>query len=414
MRKFAFLLFCLILFVSCEEDINVYLKKQPGWLSGKVLPALADVSVELYQGELIQQTTTNASGIFTFRDVKPGIYRIIIKAESYGTTELTGIGVEDGEGQDLGDIELSRLPAPISSMSPRDGQEEVSCDPHNRTRIRFYFYKEMDFQSVENAFSITPEPENGFEFAYAYKTTTNINCYSMFTFDGKFSTNYIVKLDTTARTIDGVPLEFPLISHFRTEDFEVVDLHESERRYGKYPVYVRFNSSVNRNDIFNYLTIIPECEVNISSYSNTNHVIQPVLSWHPDTSMMITLSQGLPEIGGATLQKDYQLRFNTEPLAVIYHDPYDYQHFVRQTSTVFIKFNYLIDESSVTEALSIDPLTELILRTDDGDGSSSIYFTAVNGLQKATKYTVTVDMSLKHIYGSYLKEPYSFSFTTIE
>ena len=413
MRKFAFLFFCLILFVSCEEDINVYLKKQPGWLSGKVVPAVADASVELYLGELIQQTTTNASGIFTFRDVKPGIYRIFIQAENFGRTELTGIEVEDGEGQDLGDIELSRLPAPVSSMSPRDGQQEVSCDSHNRTRIRFYFYKEMDFQSVEEAFSVTPEPENGFETVHLHKLPGS-NDYSMFIFDGKFSTKYTVKLDSTARTIDGVPLEFPLISHFQTEDFEVLDLYQSKSRYGQSPIYVRFNSNVNRNDIFNHLTIIPECEMNISSYSATNHEIKPALSWHPDTLMTIILSQGLPESGGATLQKDYQLQFNTEPLAVIDHDPYDNQHFVRQTATISISYNYLIDESSVTEALSICPLTELNLRTNNGCGRSTIYITAVNGLQKATKYTVTVDTSLKHIYGTHLKEPYFFSFTTLE
>ena len=125
MRKTIFILLAVLSLLSCKDEINVITSKQPGKIVGTVLPKESIATIQLLQGEIIA-TTTTSNGIFKLSNGSPGNYRLIIKADNFGKQEIEDIKVEDGEGNDIGTIKLSKYPYPLISTSPFDGEKNIS------------------------------------------------------------------------------------------------------------------------------------------------------------------------------------------------------------------------------------------------------------------------------------------------
>ena len=158
--KLLFLLTLIVfILISCNDDINVTLEKEPGTLYGRVLPLNINSRADLYQGTLLKTANTDNDGYFTFSDLNPGGYLLKATADNYGTTE-SKVKIEDGEGYDMGTIELLNFPFPISDIQPYDGATDVA-NHFNRARIYIYMSKSVNTQDFENAFSISPAVERG-------------------------------------------------------------------------------------------------------------------------------------------------------------------------------------------------------------------------------------------------------------
>ncbi|MGC9363288.1 MAG: hypothetical protein ACP5FZ_01825 [Fidelibacterota bacterium] len=69
--KKCLILIAVLFLVSCQPEINVIISKEPGMISGVVVPADVEATVELYQGTLVAETVTDAGGVFVFTDVDP-------------------------------------------------------------------------------------------------------------------------------------------------------------------------------------------------------------------------------------------------------------------------------------------------------------------------------------------------------
>lgn len=401
MKILIFLAVFTVLFLSCHQDISVNFIKEPGLLTGKVVPLDIDAVVELYQGGLVKQTTVDAHGYFMFDHLTPGYYILRVQAENYGKYEKS-VHVYDGEGRDIGTIELSRLPYPLRTVTPYDGAIDVSI----RTQIRLDFSMKMDIASLMNAFDINPEVEN-LNFSSSYETRFIIKG------DFKLKTQYTLTINSTAQTQSGENMEFPYSSTFETEPFKITNFsYNTSPQSGFFPVYFYFNSEINVNDFLDYLTIEPHMEIYYNSSYNDRIYIYPTYCWMPDTTIIFRISREFKELGGAPLEGDNSFAVITPPLLVYSTIPNMNQHYVSLNTEIYIKMNNLIDESSISSAVSITPAVDYDVTTYVYTGSSTIRLYPHDSLISNTMYTITIDTTLKDFYGRKLKQPYFLHFKT--
>jgi Big-like domain-containing protein len=403
------LLFLLVMIVfilfSCNDDVNVTLEKEPGTLFGRVMPLNINAGLELYQGTLLKTANADNDGYFTLSNLDPGGYILKIKADNYGRVERH-ISISDGEGYDMGTIELINLPFPISDIQPYDGATDVSNN-FNSARIYVYTSKSVNVQAFKNAFSISPAVD---DLTIAASSGRSYSTY--FRIEGKFQFDqlYSFELDTTLVTQGGEQLEFPLTSTFTTEKFKVnsFDYYQSlDRAY--FSVRIRLNGEIDETAL-NHVTVEPDIPIDI--YLNRNYIeILPLLAWPCDTTVSITLQGALGDLSGSTLGADTTLNFNMSELEIIDTDPYNDQRFINTSQTISIIFNNVVDESTIENAISIVPPINYDLTTYLYSGQSRLYLYP-DSLQSNTEYTVTLDTTLHGYYMGHLNEEYTFKFYT--
>lgn len=404
MRKTIFVLLAVLSFLSCKDEISVITSKQPGKIVGTVLPKESIATIQLFQGEIIA-TTTTSNGVFKLSNLAPGNYRLIIKADNFGKQEIENIKVEDGEGNDIGTIKLSKYPYPLISTSPFDGEKNISVPTSS---IRFDFSEEISPASLENSFQIEPNVEiNDFhsssrKYFYIYATLD-------------FNTEYKVTIDTNVITEYGEHLEFPVTFTFHTINF-MLDRVD-------YPYF--YNSSNDRIDLsFNgvvsetfkeHIFVEPSIPFEIVKQASKSTWISilPSFGWKADTTFSIILKQSLEEVNGATLEKDTSIVFTTPKLKITATSPKENQYYIDTNVVISIQTNYILDEGTIKNAISISPNVNYTTLPYRSSGQTNIRLYP-DVLTPATKYTVTVDKSLTDYYGVPLNDNYSFSFTTRE
>ncbi len=402
MKKLALLILILLSFLSCKDEINVITSKQPGKIIGTVLPRESNATIKLIQGEVISETVTK-NGVFKFEDVPPGIYRLSIKAKNFGKQKIEKIKVEDGEGNDIGVIQLSKYPYPLISTTPFDGAINVSAPSG---LLRFAFSEGIDPSTLEQGFSI--EPKVIIDRIY-FSGKRNFSYYTTF----NFGTEYKITLDTTVITEYGEHLEFPVAFTFTTLDFGLQDVRYPQfSRYSNYPLDLLFNGEL-LNNLENLVTVEPDVSVEVLQYGNSGIRVTPTIGWMADTTINITVSKLLEEINGATLESDTTISFTTPRLKIVETIPSKNQYYVERNSTISVEANYILDESSIKDAISISPNVDFQITTRLRYGRTSFYLYP-SQLSANTKYTITIAKSLTDFYGVPLREDYIFSFTTKE
>lgn len=192
-----------------------------------VLSTVDGAKVELYdiEGHQLSECITDKlyNGVYAFRDLKPGIYNIHVSAADHYDYETT-VTVKADEAT-YANIKLNMVrstPPVVTSYSPvwKEGDEPMLCN----TPIVFNFNWDMDRESTEKAFSITPAVEGTFEWSDANFTMTfkPTKPYSI-------STEYTVKLDNTAEHAGGMKMENPVEFRFLTTNRNFMEM------LGNYP-----------------------------------------------------------------------------------------------------------------------------------------------------------------------------------
>lgn len=416
MKRIYWVVMVFLLAISCQDEITVTIEKEPGSITGRILPTGIQAQVKLYQGKLKSETATDAQGYFLFEDISPGTYHLQAGASGFGTSDMYKVKVDDGEGADAGIIELNRFPFPLHNVSPYDGAENVSLN-YSSQIIYLEFKRQMDPNSVENAFSISPAVEN----MQVNPGTPRLGSKSFHRFyvegDFKLGQHYTFTIDTTAHTIDAEPLEFTFISSFTTEPFQIIEFAvygrgTAQQISGDFPVYFRFNSAVDPLHFMANLTLEPAIEMVTSQMFVSDRILlEPALSWMPDTTFTFHVSSNLQEIGGVSLEHDSTFTMKVAPLAVIRTNPYHNQHFVSTSQSILIQMNNLVDEGTLSQAVAISPPVNFNIETFVNNGRSE-FFLYPDSLEQETAYTVTIDTSLQDYYGGHLEEAYSFEFIT--
>lgn len=192
-----------------------------------VLSTIDGAKVDLFDesGKKLSECTTDKlyNGVYAFRDLKPGTYHIHVSAAEHYDYE-TDVTVKADQAT-YANVKLNMVrstPPVVTSYSPvwKEGDEPMLCN----TPIVFNFNWDMDRESTEKAFSITPAVEGEFEwsdanFTMTFKPTKPYN----------ISTEYTVKLDVTAEHAGGMKMENPVEFKFLTTNRNFMEM------LGNYP-----------------------------------------------------------------------------------------------------------------------------------------------------------------------------------
>lgn len=192
-----------------------------------VLSTIDGAKVDLFDesGKKLSECTTDKlyNGVYAFRDLKPGTYHIHVSATEHYDYE-TDVTVKADQAT-YANVKLNMVrstPPVVTSYSPvwKEGDEPMLCN----TPIVFNFNWDMDRESTEKAFSITPAVEGEFEwsdanFTMTFKPTKPYN----------ISTEYTVKLDVTAEHAGGMKMENPVEFKFLTTNRNFMEM------LGNYP-----------------------------------------------------------------------------------------------------------------------------------------------------------------------------------
>jgi hypothetical protein len=410
MRKVTFSVVLVILMLSCKEEITVFVEKEPGSISGQILPRGVGAIVGIYQGPLFQEVSPDAEGYFKFSNVAAGTYTLRAKAPHYGTTEHASIRVEDGEGYDIGILHLYKYPLPLNYTDPINGATGVPIGYTNRV-LYLHFNEPMNLESLRNAFSITPSVANMLlDLDLPASRYSKLTRYYV-SGDFQAGTFYSFTIDSSAETETGFPLEFSYTSTFETEFFRVQNISTPYHLYGNYPITFVFNRDVNSTILSQYITTEPSIELSIPGTTNDYITIYPALSWMPDTIISFSLDRNLHDVDGNTLKDDTTIYFQTEPLKILDTTPHHNQYFVPLHSSIRVSMNNLIDEGTILSAIQIQPTVTFGLSTSVYSGRCNFYLMP-DSLISNTRYTVTIDTSLRDYYGKNFSENYTFSFVT--
>jgi hypothetical protein len=178
-------------------------------------------------------------------------------------------------------------------------------------------------------------------------------------------------------------------------------------------IRLSFSGSVDTATIRSAVRLIPPANLTLWVPSNVPTYVDlyPSTEFIADTAYTVAVDTSLHSFSGIRLPALYSFTFRTPPLRVIYHTPEAGRFGVSRRPTIYFVFNGKIDTSSVRPAFSI---TGGVVGTFNMLTYSSSDFTFVPSvpLQPTTLYTVTIGTSLRSKYGTRLKLPYTFSFTT--
>lgn len=399
--KYFLLIFCFLI-LSCQQDVILEIKKEKGAITGQVLPKNSKATVELYQGPLLRTSQVDNNGYFSFDELKIGYFTIKAYAKDLGYVEKSRIHVAEGEVNDIGTLTLTHFNSLIYRIEPYNNEKKVKTTQ----RIRIIFKEDMDFESVKNAFSIVPHVN--------YSFTNNNSNLRYFYVDAAldFETMYTIHLDTTARSISGKYLENHFSSKFTTDRFRVSQFNPNNSLLDDDdPIYIYFTGDLKYDQLFTSLSTTPNLDLLIRKYNNDRLIVSPMMCWISDTLFQLSVLKGIQSENGTTTQTDTSFIFMTGKLAIVNTEPYDGQNFVPSTKQINIRFNYVINESTILKSLQVSPAFEYKIITSRSSGYSYLSIDP-DSLQLETQYEIIINEELKDTFGKNLSSNYSFKFTT--
>lgn len=133
------------------------------------LAPLNGASVELLDmnGNVVQKRTTDDmyNGCFVFRNVTPGTYKVRAWRDDYHMMENeVTVVANDVTYNDFPLVYKRDFPVEITAYSPADNSDAVSCS----STVDFTFNTDIDTESFEKAFSITPDVAGYFTYSESY------------------------------------------------------------------------------------------------------------------------------------------------------------------------------------------------------------------------------------------------------
>lgn len=193
----------------------------------------ATVTLKDSNGEEVGTSTTDElfNGVYMFRAVQPGTYTLSISHPDYEPFEQQ-ITVEANAVTYLNPVmaRVRNTPPEVVNYSPiwSDGDDAVLCN----TPVEIEFNWDMDVESVEQNFSITPAVEGEITWEDSY--------YKMiFKPERAFETNtvYTVKIAKGVKHPAGLEMTDDFIFSFRTGDYNTFDVLASNPEKSGYVHY---------------------------------------------------------------------------------------------------------------------------------------------------------------------------------
>jgi hypothetical protein len=130
-----------------------------------------------------------------------------------------------------------------------------------------------------------------------------------------------------------------------------------------------------------------------------------------DTKYTISIDSVAMDRDGNKLGYPFQFSFTTAEVGLSSTYPSNGELFVSTSQDIRLYFNTYMIKSSVQDALEISPAVSGTLQWYS-NSKTRLDFNLSSSLKYNTKYTVTIGTQARDIFGTQLKEPYTFSFIT--
>ncbi len=173
-----------------------------------------DVSLVDANGKVVATSNTGQwyNGVYLFKDVAPGVYTVKATCATHHPLEQeVTVTANNGTYANLKMTKIRDTAPEVIEYSPMwaEGDKGVRCN----MPVVLRFNWDMDTESVEKAFSITPAVAGTFSWSEqnAVLTFTPTETY-------KTSTTYTVKIDATAMHADYMKMAAPFEMSFVTDD----------------------------------------------------------------------------------------------------------------------------------------------------------------------------------------------------
>jgi len=244
---------------------------------------------------------------------------------------------------------------------------------------------------------------------------------------------YTVTVDTTFTDVHGNRLSSPYIFSYTPEPhFRVYSAYPSTIynpdgiNPGSFsPMTIDLNSKVN-SSFFSKLQIFPS--INgiwvFNPYSNSFNTYDSTRVYFTssdtlafDTKYTVSVAGSAQDVNGLLINAPYQFSFTTQPFQVYLSSYSSYTGpggFTVPSNLDFI-FNGFIDTSTVRSSISISPSIsfDLTFSYSYSGGYRDVYVNPnVEQMQRSTTYKITISNTVRSRKGTYLKNPYSYTFTT--
>ncbi|SHE33558.1 Por secretion system C-terminal sorting domain-containing protein [Mariniphaga anaerophila] len=278
--------------------------------------------ITLQPGNNEYTTDSLNNGFFLFDNLEPGIYQLKIEAEKYSTKVIDNIVVKpDTVTYQLCYVEQDRSdPMQVLDYSPKvESGERVSA----ATSVVFHFNFEVDHESFENAFSISPEVEGTFSYENQERS-------AVFTPNAPLATStlYTVTLDKSVKHIGGLSMENDVAFSFLTalkNRLSVLDIYPRngmENVYENTQMRIHFDGRLVEENLTTLIhvedsegKILNRAGIEVNAFPGDvgSYAFSPS-GLEPGSSYTLKLSAGLTDGDGLQLQNDEDITFTVGPV----------------------------------------------------------------------------------------------------
>jgi hypothetical protein len=410
----------VILLCRCGGDHQIIFPQVPtmGIINGYIDPAGVKAEVFLVNVAVVDSVVPDsATGYFEFRNVNYGSYKVVVKADSFGTA-TTVVRLSSGT-YTLGTMELNKYPSLMVSVFPAENSS-ISYDRStfvNDSSVEFYFSfrKPINRETFLKNFVISP--------ALPFKITKELisdyrhdifieiptiyffpNPKVTYTFKKGISTIYFETLE-----FDYSVAYFPDTSKisdviFRNFFSSVIPQNNALSTSISTDLKMRFKKPMEHASVESALIIKPETkyEINWQKMEDGGELLTILFSelLKKGTTYNITIDTSARSASAVKLPRPVTTKFTTDPMKVVSYAPNSKEMYVSDSKTLTYSFSYPVDSASFLKAFSIAPTVDsLQLLLFDNKKTVMVLH---QDFILDTVYTVTIDTSLMAYTGEHL------------
>ncbi len=303
-------------------------------------------------------------------------------------------------------------PPAVISFSPAEG-EEVKVD----APITVTFNQPMDRESVEKAFSVTPQVKGVINWS---RNTL------VFRPEGGWArdTVYRVRLGVEARSMTGLnllrPLEFSFTSAGYLEVSAVQPAPGSTDVGVDRSISVVFNRPIvplvaieEQKDLPHPLEIQPSIKGKGYWLNTSVYIFKPDPTFAPGTLYTVTVKAGLKDTSGNVLEKDYAWSFTTEPFYARNFEPRGFD--IALTTPITVTFNAPASRPSVEANFSLVEAEkrQKVPGSFRWEDDYTMVFIPAQKLKLGTQYQARIEKEAAALSGGNLLSPVEWTFRTV-
>lgn len=279
--------------------------------------------ITLQPGDLEYTIDSLNNGFFLFDNLAPGTYRITVEADKYEQLDFDSVIVVANEvNYQLCYLEQDRTdPMQVLDYGPKPGPDgRVSA----ASAIEFHFNFEVDRESFETAFSVSPEVDGTFSYENQERTAKFIPDAPLDT-----STVYHVSLLKSAKHIGGLEMEDDFSFSFLTAEKNRLTVLNMYPRNGMENVYentqirLHFDGRLKNTELSNLIRLEDDLgnpvtrtnvELNAFPGETGSYAFSPV-ELAAGQTYKLTVDANLEDVEGLLLSENMEIFFSVTEVA---------------------------------------------------------------------------------------------------